>query len=92
MQEKDRNRVRGMRIMLERQTRAAAAAASANSETAAQAAAEAQLAPAAPASTPGPESNRGGADSTASAFSGGCSSLSFLHDAAKTLTMYLSES
>lgn len=45
LQEKDQNRVGGMRIMLERQTRAAAAAASAGSETAAKAAAEAQLVP-----------------------------------------------
>ena len=45
LQEKDQNRVKGMRIMLERQTRAAAAAASAGSETAAKAAAEAQLVP-----------------------------------------------
>ena len=45
VQEKDQNRVRGMRIMLERQTRAAGAAASADNEDAAKAAAEAQLLP-----------------------------------------------
>ncbi|KAK9901337.1 hypothetical protein WJX75_007413 [Coccomyxa subellipsoidea] len=43
--EKDQNRVRGMKLMMERQTRAAAAAACAASEEAAKKAAEAQLMP-----------------------------------------------
>lgn len=45
MQEKDQNRVRGMKLMMERQTRAAAAAACAASEEAAKKAAEAELMP-----------------------------------------------
>jgi len=45
MQEKDHNRVRGMKLMIERQTRAAAAAAGAASEEAAKQLAEAALMP-----------------------------------------------
>lgn len=44
-QEKDHNRVRGMKLMIERQTRAAAAAAGAASEEAAKKLAEAALMP-----------------------------------------------
>ena len=73
MQEKDQNRVRGMRIMLERQTQAAGAAASADTEDAAKAAAEAQLLPPqAAAAAPEEASPSGGAGAAASssAFAG----------------------
>jgi hypothetical protein len=69
LQEKDQNRVKGMRIMLERQTRAAAAAASVSGEAAAKAAAEAQLVPpSAPSATlvqPAPTTNSGAGPTTA---------------------------
>ena len=72
-QEKDQNRVRGMRIMLERQTRAAGAAASADSEDAAKAAAEAQLLPpqaAGAALEEAAPSGGAGAAASSSAFAG----------------------
>ena len=80
VQEKDQNRVRGMRIMLERQTRAARAAASADSEDAAKAAAEAQLLPPqAAGAAPEEAASSGGAGAAASssAFAGdhSCASL-----------------
>lgn len=72
VQEKDTNRVRGMQIMLERQTHAAAAAASASSEAAAQAAVEAQLAPPAMSGALGPEPMEEDAAGSGSALAGGC--------------------
>ena len=80
VQDKDQNRVRGMRIMLERQTRAAGAAASADTADAAKAAAEAQLLPPqAAASSPEEAAQEVGAGAAASssAFAGdlSCSSL-----------------
>lgn len=80
VQEKDQNRVRGMRIMLERQTRAAGAAASADTENAAKAAAEAQLLPqqaAAAALEEAAGEGGAGAAASSSAFAGdqSCASL-----------------
>ena len=79
LQEKDQNRVGGMRIMLERQTRAAAAAASAGSETAAKAAAEAQLLPpsasGASLAQPAPAVNGGTGPATAFAGAHPCLSI-----------------
>ena len=75
VQEKDKNRVRGMRIMLERQTRAAAAAASSGSAAAAQAAAEAQLASPAVSSSPLPDPAQGAATGSGAASAGRKNSL-----------------
>ncbi|EIE20348.1 hypothetical protein COCSUDRAFT_83548 [Coccomyxa subellipsoidea C-169] len=61
--EKDQNRVRGMKIMIERQTAAAAAAACAPSEEAAKKAAEAELMP--PPVNPTPAASPPAADSSA---------------------------
>ena len=88
-QEKDQNRVRGMRIMLERQTRAAGAAASADIEDAAKAAAEAQLLPPkAAGAAPEEAAPSGGAGAAAlsSAFAGDLSCAS-LHRTPNMLSM-----
>ena len=79
MQEKDQNRVRGMRIMLERQTHAAAAAASVGSAAAAKAAAEAQLAPPAVSSSPLPDTAQGTVIGSGTASAGKKNPLALFH-------------
>ena len=94
VQERDQNRVRGMRIMLERQTRAAGAAASADSDDAAKTAAEAQLLPpraAAAAPEEAAPSGGPGAAASSSAFAGdfSCASPNLTQIASSVCTSWV---